>query len=181
MSSNDPLTLVISKADAERLSVEMAKLAVVIQDKILKVSIKRFNDDVIRSASALTPLASGASRRALAQKSRNYGGILWGAVGYKTLGKKSTDDGDRSKHAQWDSAGAGWRSHFIEAGYHSWPKGRENRNKGKSLGRAWKRGQNHRGVGLYHRGTFATMRAQAANAPKLMAYIWAAITEATNR
>lgn len=181
MPSNDPLTLVISKADADRLSMEMAKLAVVIQDRILKVSIKRFNDDVIRSATALTPLASGASRRALDQKAKNFNGILWAAVGYRTLGKKSTSDGDRSKHAQWDGAGAGWRSHFTEAGYHSWPAGRENRNKGKNLGRAWKRGQNHRGVGLYHRGTFATMRAQAANAPKLMQYIWAAITEATTR
>jgi hypothetical protein len=173
-------TVSINPQNAEFLRIWLGRFAVKVQDRITRVALRKFNNDVIKAARALTPRDTGASLVSLAQKTKQYGDTAWGSVGYR--GKWSGNvDGlkGRALHRAYDSEGVGWRSHFTEAGYHSWPKGRVNRNAGKKLGRGWKKKQYYRGQGTYHRGTKATIIAQAAMADKVLPYLYEELVRAT--
>jgi hypothetical protein len=178
MSSNAAMSLQIDPASARALSDALGKLAVQIQDKVCRNAIRKFNKDVMSATASATPSASGASRQGVTQKVKLFDGIAWGSVGFKASGRKSQSvEGGRARHRDYDSEGVGWRTHFTELGYHSWPKGRKAPKQG--LGRGWKKGVKHRGQGQYHAGTFASIRAQRVLAPKLLAYLNAEIAKVT--
>ncbi len=176
MSSNAAMTAQIDPASAKALSEALGKLAVEIQDKVCRNAIRKFNKDVMSATVAATPSKSGASRLGVTQKIKMFDGIAWGSVGFKASGRKSQSiEGGRARHRDYDTEGVGWRTHFTELGYHSWPKGRRAPKPG--LGRGWKKGVKHRGQGGYHAGTFASLRAQRVLAPKLVAYLNAEIAK----
>jgi hypothetical protein len=169
-------TASINPQSAEQLRKALGQFATKVQDRIARTAVRKFNNDVIKAARARTPHATGASVASLTGKVKVFNGTVWGAVGYRGGWVKNTSQlGGRALHKSYDAAGVGWRSHFTEAGYHSWPKGKENRNAGKNLGRAWKRRQYFRGTGTYHRGTMATILAQQALQEKLIPYLHEAI------
>lgn len=166
----------INQQSADRLQKALGQFAVKVQDRIARTAVRKFNNDVIKAARARTPHATGASVASLEGKVKVYNGTVWGAVGYRGGWiKNATQLGGRALHRSYDSAGTGWRSHFTEAGYHSWPKGKINRNAARGFGRGWKKRQYFRGTGTYHRGTMATILAQQALESKLVPYLEEAI------
>lgn len=178
--SSSAYTLQINPESTRALSDALGRLAVEIQDKCCRTAIKKFNNEVIAATVAKTPSKSGKSRLGVSQKIKMFDGIAWGSVGFRASGRKSTStEGGRARRNDYDTEGVGWRTHFTELGWHSWPKGRKAPKPG--LGRGWKSKQYHRGQGGYHPGTFASLVAQRALAPKLEAYLVAEITKAINR
>lgn len=169
-------TVSVNRQSADSLRKALGQFAIKVQDRIARTAVRKFNNDVIKAARARTPHGTGASVASLAGKVKVFNGTVWGAVGYRGGSfRNSTQLGGRALHRAYDAAGTGWRSHFTEAGYHGWPKGRINRNAGMKLGRGWKKRQYYRGTGTYHRGTKATILAQQALESKLIPYLYEAI------
>lgn len=150
------------------------------QDAIARKALRNYSKSVARLARSLTPSASGVSDKSLAYKVKmNPSGVAWSAVGYKTTGRPipKQGKGGRALRKVYDSYGSGWRSHFTELGFHSYPVGRQSPYGG--LG--WKRGQYHRGTGRYRIGTFATIKAQQVLGPTLLRHLQAALYEADQK
>ena len=100
-------------------------------------------------------------------------GIAWLGIGYYVgpMGArfKDTPRGGRALRRYYDQNGEGWRSHFAELGFHTWPRGaRIPEGRG---GRGWKRKLYHRGRGGYHRGTKASLLVHQAVGPLVRQFI----------
>lgn len=175
-------------ADLAAIDRALGVYQVAVQDAIIRKALRRLQNDIIESSRAATPSETGASRKSLARKVKVFGTTIWAAIGYK-VGFGDFQGTGRARRRSYDQLGAGWRTHFTELGYHSWPKGRssstavaeaEADRKARKLrgepsfgarGRGWKRGLRHRGAGTYHRGTKATLVAAARHNPSLLPYL----------
>jgi hypothetical protein len=169
--------------DIIRIQNALGQFEVKVQDQIARKALRAYAKDVIRAARAHTPIRNGYTVTSLASKVKAWpNGMAWAAINYKGLGRKqsSATGAGRLRRKQYDAEGVGWRTHFTELGFHSWPKTRINLRRGVEGGggKGWKKGQYHRGSGQYHRGTMATVIAQTAMTGRLIPHLQAAIRDA---
>lgn len=172
------ITATVSPASLERVRNAIDEFSIKTQDGIVKTALRNYSKQVARLTRAMTPSATGVSDKSLHYKVKMHpSGVAWSAVGFKQGTKpipKGTKSG-RNLRRVYDSFGSGWRSHFTELGFHSYPIGRDTPWGGKG----WKRGQYHRGQGQYHIGTKASIRAQEILGPTLLRHLQVEIYKAT--
>jgi hypothetical protein len=161
------LTATLDRRSALELKRELEKFPLAVQDKVARQALAGYNREVATALKARTPVRTGRLKRSVTGKVKKYKGVVWGAVAHKTSFPKDRAQaatGGRARRAIYD-LGAGWRSHFTELGYHSWPKGEKG---GKGSGKGWKKGRYHRGRGGYHRGTLAMLTLVQVMQPRLL-------------
>lgn len=125
-----------------------------------------YNTNIAKAVKAMRPTRTGRLRRATSVKIKNYKGVCWGSVAGRTgLPKDQViPPSGKARRAIYDM-NAGWREHFAELGWHSWPKGLKVPG---ASGRGWKRGKYHRGRGQYHRGSLALLTMAQVFQPRLL-------------
>lgn len=161
-----PLTARLNASDAAALRRELEKFPLAVQDQVARKALTAYNREVVAATKGRTPVRTGKLRRSVTGKVKRYRGVVWGAVAHKTSfprDKAALAVGGKARRAVYDM-GAGWRSHFTDLGWHSWPKSDLRRGKGKG----WKKGLHHRGRGTYHRGVHALETAALATSPRLL-------------
>jgi hypothetical protein len=167
---------------ASALSVKHAleKFPLAVQDRVMRRALWAYNKQIAKTVKAMRPTRSGALKRAMSVKMKNYKGVCWGSVAGRTgLPKdKPIPPSGKARRAIYD-ANAGWREHFAEIGYHIWPKGVKSGT--KSPGRGWKRGKYHRGRGLYRRGSLALLTMAQVFQPRLLPILRNELYEAALR
>jgi len=141
-----------------------------VQDRITKSALRQFALDECARIRAIRGAGFAASSKHLTYRVKFWpSGIVWLGVGDRTIPGFSSAAGlsGRAKRKAYDSEGLGWRTHFEELGFHSWdpswPK--------VGQGRGWKRGQRHRGRGMYHRGSNASLIAHQSMSPMVVQYL----------
>jgi hypothetical protein len=164
-----------SAAEVKRL-LEQFPLAV--QDRVMRRALWNYNRMIAKTVKAQRPSRTGKLRRATSVKMKNYKGVMWGAVAGRTGLPKDRviPPSGKARRAIYDM-NAGWREHFTELGWHSWPSGDPRRGKGKG----WKKGLFHRGRGTYHRGSLALLTAAQVFQPRLRSFLVESLTEAVGR
>ena len=157
-----------------RKALEEFPLAV--QDRVMRRALWNYNSKIAKAVKALRPSRTGRLRYATSVKMKNYKGVCWGSVAGRTgLPKDQViPPSGKARRAIYDM-NAGWREHFLELGWHSWPKGL--RLPG-AAGKGWKRGKYHRGRGQYHRGSLALLTMAQVFQPRLMSDLVSSLKEA---
>lgn len=142
-----------------------------VQDKIVKSALRQYAKDQCAVAASLTPQRYVQSRKHLAYRVKFWpSGIAWVGVGYRMIpGTVPGGEIGRSRRAIYDLYGTGWRTHFMELGFHTWGKGL--RKPPRALGRGWKRRLYHRGRGVYHRGKFVSLMTLQATSHRVIPYL----------
>lgn len=155
---------------SERAIIAMLeKLPLDVQQRVSKKSLQRWGKTLIRAAASRTVVKTGAVRRSLRVKAKNYGATAWAAVGHRMGGKVSEDNKPtgRALRKVYDLQ-AGWRAHFTEFGFHQWDPSWSARN---TTGRAWRAGKRHRGRGVFIKGRPALVPAFKATAQLFVEYL----------
>lgn len=146
-----------------------------VQDAITRRALREFAKDEckrIKQARGATYLASS---KHLGFRIKFWpSGVVWLGVGDRIIPGTSSATrgsnaavGGRARRRIYDEEGLGWRSHFGELGFHTYP--RDQPHSGTGLG--WKRGIRHRGRGGYHRGTRASEIVHQAFGPGVLQYL----------
>lgn len=147
-----------------RHALEQFPLAV--QDRVMRRALWQYNTRIAKATKGLRASRTGRLRRATSVKIKNYKGVCWGSVAARTGLPKDTPipPSGKARRAIYDM-NAGWREHFTEIGWHSWPKGLKFPG---VKGRGWKKGKYHRGRGQYHRGSLALLTMAQVFQPRLL-------------
>lgn len=167
--ADSALTARLDKLSQAELRAALETLPLEVQDKVAKSALRQF------ARYEMPKIASMNGRwlnpKHLAYRQKNWpSGIAWVGVGYRLPGGMINFQGKgRARRAEYDNLGVGWRSHFTELGFHTWPKGIEPPERGR--GRGWKKGLRHRGVGGYHRGTKASEIVHNASSLALLSFL----------
>ena len=169
------LSASIDPKSIQAIKNALDEFAVDVQDRITKSALRQF-------AHIQMTGISQHNMRWLNPKHMAYrvkfwpSGIAWLGVGYRTPpGQSYASNYARAKGRAarriYDEEGTGWRSHFAELGFHSWGAGLKRPPVSRKSGRGWKKGLYHRGRGVYHRGTLASVIVQQATSPLLIPYL----------
>lgn len=149
--------------------------AIDVQDRITKSALRQFARDECKKIKAARGTTYLASSKHLGFRIKFWpSGIVWLGVGDRTIpGFSSANSGSnrniggRARRAIYDAEGLGWRTHFGELGFHTYPRGAPH----DGVGKGWKKGNRHRGRGGYHRGTRASEIVHQTFGPNVLAYL----------
>lgn len=167
-----------AKPDLSSLAEVKAALdqyAIDVQDRITRRALREFAKDECARIKAARGAVYLASSKHLGFRIKFWpSGVVWLGVGDRIIpGFSSANSaanagiGGRARRKIYDEEGLGWRSHFGELGFHTWPKGRPH----DGIGKGWKRRLRHRGVGQYHRGTRASEITHQTFGPAVLEYL----------
>lgn len=142
-----------------------------VQDRLVKYALRQYAKDQCAVAASLTPQPYAASRKHLAYRVKFWpSGIAWVGVGYRTIpGTIPGGEIGRSRRLIYDMYGTGWRTHFMELGFHTWGGGLK--KPPNARGRGWKKKLYHRGRGIYHRGKNISLLTAQATSQKVIPYL----------
>jgi hypothetical protein len=142
-----------------------------VQDRIIKYALRQYAKDQMAVAASLTPQPWYASKKHLAYRVKFWpSGIAWCGVGYRTIPGIFNFDGiGRTRRLMYDLHGTGWRTHFMELGFHTWGAGLQ--KPPGARGKGWKRGLYHRGRGIYKRGKAVSLMTAQATSHKVYPYL----------
>jgi hypothetical protein len=166
------LSAKVNLRDLAEVREALDGFAIKVQDRIAKQALRQFAKAEGRLITVLRGSKYVNSSRHMAAQVRAWpSGIVWVGIGDRTIpgytSMATAAATGRSKRKMYDAEGLGWRTHFIELGFHtwdpSWPK--------VGTGRGWKRGHRHRGRGIFHRGTRASEIAHQSMAPMILPYL----------
>lgn len=144
--------------------------AIDVQDRITRSALRQFAKDECARIKLARGAAYLASSKHLGFRIKFWpSGIVWLGVGDRTIPGFSAarEATGRARRAIYDEEGLGWRTHFNELGFHTYPKGRPHSGTGKG----WKRGVRHRGTGGFIRGTRASEITHQAFGPRVLDYL----------
>lgn len=180
MPNSLPLTATLDGASFKRVKTWLLMFPLEVQDRLVKNALRYYAKDVMYMAAGMTPRRQGFSRLGWSYRVKAWpSGIVWVGIGERIQpGKSSATARGRMRRMQYDSEGVGWRTHFTELGFHSWPKGRPHYG---GFGRGWKRGFYHRGQGGKKAGTRASIIAQQALSAKVIPYLLQELYIATRK
>ena len=163
------LTIRVNPDDERKVRMALEQFSIVVQDRIVKNALRQFARHEAKLIAATQ--TQYLNPKHMAYRAKLWpSGIAWCGVGYRLPpGTAGADQyTGRAKRAFYDSQGVGWRSHFTELGFHTYPTGGRTRDTG---GRGWKRGLRHRGMGGYVRGTGASRRMHQAFGPRVREFL----------
>jgi len=153
---NFAVTAKIDPDSERKLRAALDQFPIAVQDAIVRKAMRPFLSKELKSIRAINGNKLPA-KDAKAKVKIMPGGVVWGAVAYKTgSGRKPPDKGGRGLRAVYDSWGTGWRSHFTELGTHAWSSALAVPPSAGRYGKGWKRKLYHRGRGTFIRGTHAS-------------------------
>jgi len=167
--SSKPFTVRLDGKSEERVRMALNQFEIVVQDRIVKSALRQFAKHEAKLIAATQ--TQYLNPKHMAYRAKLWpSGIAWCGVGYRLPpGTAGADQyTGRAKRAFYDSQGVGWRSHFTELGFHTYPVGGKT---GVIGGRGWKRGLRHRGMGGYIRGTGASRRMHQAFGPRVRDFL----------
>lgn len=167
-----------AKPNLESLADVKAALnqyAIDVQDRITRRALRYFAKDECDRIKAARGAVYLASSKHLGFRIKFWpSGVVWLGVGDRVIpGTSSATRGEnrsiggRARRRIYDEEGLGWRTHFGELGFHTWPKGRPH----DGIGKGWKRKLRHRGMGGYHRGTRASEITHRTFGPRVLEYL----------
>ena len=164
------LSVTANQISLEDIRAALDEFAIKVQDRACKRALREF-------AEHQKPILRSKNRGLLNPSHIKYrvkvwpSGVVWMGLGYyEPPGNFGDDDvRGRARRRAYDAAGVGWRSHFTELGFHTWPK--DAARPASAVGRGWKRKLRHRNRGTYHRGTQASRFTLQATSPRIRDYL----------
>lgn len=163
------------KASLADIRTALNRWTIAVQDRIQKRALRNFAIDECARIKDMRGSRYAASSKHLGYRIKFWpSGVIWLGVGDRLIPGTSSATrqlnwgvGGRARRRIYDEEALGWRTHFGELGFHTYPKGMP--HTGHGLG--WKRGVRHRGRGGYHRGTMASAIVHQAFGPQVIGYL----------
>jgi hypothetical protein len=157
------------------VKLALDQYAIAVQDRITRSALRQFAKDECARIKAARGGIYAASSKHLGFRIKFWpSGVVWLGVGDRIIpGFSSANSGSnrniggRAKRRIYDEEGLGWRTHFGELGWHTWPRGAPH----NGVGRGWKKSLRHRGRGGYHRGTRASEIVHRTFGPNVLGYL----------
>ena len=114
-------TAQIDRASLQQLSRELQSVDKKVRNQIAKKALREWGKAVRRVAKANAWKNAERTKKQLTYKVRVYKRAVWAGVGVKTEKVGRTRRAERLGRF---SAYVGWKAHFMEVGWHAFPKGR---------------------------------------------------------
>lgn len=170
MSSD--LAITVNKKSQAELQAWLNMFPVAMQDALMKRALRQYARDAMAVMKAQTPNRYPDAKNSIRYKMKLWpSDIIWVGIGYRTIPGQSAGRFafGRQRRAIYDEEGVGWRTHFMELGFHTWSSALRKPPTARGLG--WKRGLYHRGRGSYKRGKFVSQIAAQATSGKVVPYM----------
>ena len=120
--------------DAEsirRLSAALEQFPKNMRARIAKDALRPWAQQVRKSARAFAWKNAERTKKQLVYKVRSYPKAVWAAVGVQAEKVKNTPSSQRLGRL---SPFVGWKSHFMEVGWHAFPKGKRGNDARREVG-----------------------------------------------
>jgi len=157
------------------VKLALDQYAIAVQDRITRSALRHYAKDECARIKAARGATYAASSKHLGFRIKFWpSGVVWLGVGDRIMPGTSSASreanrhiGGRAKRRIYDEEALGWRTHFGELGWHTYPRGAPH----NGVGRGWKKGLRHRGRGGYHRGTRASEIVHRTFGPQVLSYL----------
>jgi len=103
-----------------RLSVLFDKLEPAIRERIARDALKKWSRTVVSAARGFAYPKAVRTKRQLFAKIKRYKHVIWCGIGVRSEKVRYSKPEQRLGRK---SPLVGWKSHFMEVGWHAWPKG----------------------------------------------------------
>jgi len=114
------MTAQVDKASMQKLGRQLESVEPKLRDEIAKKALREWGKAVRKAARANAWKNAERTKQQMTYKVKRYKRAVWAGVGVKTdkidSKKKTTSAGRKSPYV-------GWKAHFMEVGWHAWPKG----------------------------------------------------------
>lgn len=115
------ISAVIDRDSMQRVFKMLREVDPKVRKKIASDSLRKWGREVRKAARGFAYKHADRTKKQLFTKVKTYKRAVWCAVGVKAEKVKNTRPEQRLGRY---SPFVGWKAHFMEVGWHSWPKGR---------------------------------------------------------
>lgn len=115
------ITATIDRASLDQLTRQLESVDKKVRDKVAKTALREWGKQVRRVAKAAAWKRAERTKKQLSYKVKVYKRAIWAGVGVKT---ERIRKGQKAERPGRYSAYVGWKAHFMEVGWHAWPKGK---------------------------------------------------------
>lgn len=115
------ITASVDKDSLGKLTRQLESVDAKVRNKVAKLALREWGKEVRRVTKAAAWKNADRTKRQITYKVKVYKKAVWAGVGVKTEKIRKGQKAERPGRA---SAYVGWKAHFMEVGWHAWPKGR---------------------------------------------------------
>lgn len=112
--------MTVDKKDLDAMKSRLRGLDKKLRDEIAKKALRAWGKEVRRAARGFAWKNAERTKRQLFVKVKGYKSAVWCGVGVKTERRNKGKDAPKGRNSPL----VGWKAHFMEVGWHAWPKGR---------------------------------------------------------
>ena len=113
------MTATIDPESIKALERALKNLDKGLRKKIAKEALRKWGRVTVKAARGFAWKNAERTKRQLTLKVKSYKRAVWAGVGVKTEQIKTPRESRLGRHSPF----VGWKSHFMEVGWHAWPKG----------------------------------------------------------
>lgn len=115
------ISFTVAPAEVAKLTDRLGTLEKKLRNQIVKKALRAWGSEVRKAARQFAWRNAERTKRQLTVKVKQYKKAVWAAVGVKTQKVRTAPPEQRLGRT---SPLVGWKAHFMEVGWHAWPKGR---------------------------------------------------------
>lgn len=109
----------VDAASLRKVETMLNDVAPKVREKIAKKALRDWGKKVKKAAQKYAYKLADRTKKQLFVKVRKYRTCVWAGIGVKTDNPKKKPAVGMGRHSPF----VGWKSHFMEFGWHAWPKG----------------------------------------------------------
>ena len=115
------ITATVDKASLAKVTRQLESVDKKVRDKVAKKALRDWGKQVRRVTKAAAWKRAERTKKQITFKVKVYKRAIWAGVGVKT---ERIRKGQKAERPGRYSAYVGWKAHFMEVGWHAWPKGK---------------------------------------------------------
>jgi len=113
------VTATIDQKSVKALTLALQKFEPALRKRIAKDALRPWGREVVKAARRFAWKNAERTKKQLTVKVKTYKRAVWAAVGVKAERVKTPPAARLGRKSPF----VGWKSHFMEVGWHAWPKG----------------------------------------------------------
>ena len=115
------ITATVDKSSLAKLTRQLESVDKKVRDKVAKTALREWGKQVRRVTKAAAWKRAERTKKQITMKVKVYKRAIWAGVGVKT---ERIRRGNKAVRPGRYGAYVGWKAHFMEVGWHAWPKGK---------------------------------------------------------